>query len=194
MASNHCPVCGKKVGGLTGEALPYPRLIEEATSLGVNQDYICLNCLENAVNEYKKIHPLPEGKESSLQNIIYKGLKKVFISPSTVPAEAQELGLITGYCILGTGPLTTLVSSVTDTLGIKSNAYLDKVRLAEDEAIDMLKLNALKAGGDSIYCVHISLAEATSGHGMLMVSVYGTAVKTQSPDEDIQQAIETLKD
>ena len=42
MASNHCPVCGKKVGGLTGEALPYPRLIEEATSLGVNQDYICL--------------------------------------------------------------------------------------------------------------------------------------------------------
>lgn len=113
MASNHCPVCGKKVGGLTGEALPYPRLIEEATSLGVNQDYICLNCLENAVNEYKKIHPLPEGKESSLQNIIYKGLKKVFISPSTVPAEAQELGLITGYCILGTGPLTTLVSSVT---------------------------------------------------------------------------------
>ena len=51
MASNHCPVCGKKVGGLTGEALPYPRLIEEATSLGVNQDYICLNCLENAVNE-----------------------------------------------------------------------------------------------------------------------------------------------
>ena len=102
------------------------------------------------------------------------------------------MGLVTGYCILGTGPFTALFSAVTDTFGIKSNAYLEKARAAEQEALNSLKIEALKKGADAIYCLRLSLTEATAGNGMLMVTVTGAATKTGKDDPNIQKAIEYL--
>lgn len=116
----------------------------------------------------------------------------MFSSPSPVPAAGEDRGLVTGYCILGTDPLTSFFSAVTDTFGMKSNAYLEKARAAEKEALSMMKLEALKLGADAVYCMRINLTEATCGNGMLMASISWAAVKPPAPAPEIVKAIEML--
>lgn len=64
---------------------------------------------------------------------------------------------------------------------------------AEREALDALKIEALKKGADAVYCLRLNLTEATSGNGMLMVSVTGAATSTGRDDSAIQKAIDYLK-
>lgn len=185
-----CPVCGEKVGGLTGMPKPGADLKERGISSGVYQDDMCATCLSRALRGV-----VPQKTEEEIKKeaqTINDAVLKMFSSPSPVPAAGEDRGLVTGYCILGTGPLTSLFSAVTDTFGMKSNAYLEKARAAEKEALTMMKLEALKLGADAVYRVRINLTEATSGNGMLMVSVSGAAVKTAAPAPEIVKAIEML--
>lgn len=187
-----CPVCGSKVGGVLGKPVPYDRLIKTGKGFGVYQENICLDCLQKAVNkatiEKQEFQPIKE--EVSVNQ---KDLEPIFLSPSPVPEGAQDRGLVTGYCILGTGPLSALCSSVTDFLGAKSNVYLEKARIAEREALKSLKIEALKAGGDAVYCLRVNLTEATSGQGMLMVSVSGAATRTQNPSPEALAAMKLFE-
>lgn len=185
-----CPVCGEKVGGLTGMPKPGESLKNQGISFGVYQDGMCATCLSRAL---RKVVPKKTEEERNKEiQTINDALSKMFSSPSPVPCTGEDFGLVTGYCILGTGPLTALFSAVTDTFGMKSNAYLEKARTAEKEALTMMKLEALKLGADAVYCVRVNLTEATSGNGMLMVSVSGAAVKTRTPAQEVIKAIELL--
>ena len=65
---------------------------------------------------------------------------------------------------------------------------LKKVKMAEADALNMLKAEACKKGGDAVYCCRVTLTEATSGHGMLMISASGAAVKMGKADKDIEEA------
>ena len=56
----------------------------------------------------------------------------------------------------------------------------------------MLKIEALRKGADAVYCLRLTLAEATAGKGVLMVTVTGAATKTGKDDPIIQKAIEYL--
>lgn len=115
-------------------------------------------------------------------------LPKMLVTPANISTGLQDLGLFTGYCIMGIGPISTIASSITDLLGAKSNAYFEKVKMAEADALNMLKAEAFKKGGDAVYCCRVTLTEATSGHGMLMISASGAAVKTGKADKDIEEA------
>lgn len=185
-----CPVCGEKVGGLMGMPKPGEDMKKRGESLGVYQEGMCATCLSRAIRG-----EAPKKTEEEINKevqTIADAVPKMFSSPSPVPAAGEDRGLVTGYCILGTGPLTSLFSAVTDTFGMKSNAYLEKARTAEKEALTMMKLEALKLGADAVYCVRINLTEATSGNGMLMVSASGAAVKTPAQAPEIVKAIEIL--
>lgn len=46
-----CPVCGEKVGGLTGMPKPGEYLKNQGISFGVYQDGICATCLSRALRE-----------------------------------------------------------------------------------------------------------------------------------------------
>lgn len=185
-----CPVCGEKVGGLMGMPKPGEDMKKRGESLGVYQEGMCAICLSRAIRG--KAPKKTEEEINKEVQTIADAVPKMFSSPSPVPAAGEDRGLVTGYCILGTGPLTSLFSAVTDTFGMKSNAYLEKARTAEKEALSMMKLEALKLGADAVYRVRINLTEATSGNGMLMVSVSGAAVKTAAPAPEIVKAIEML--
>lgn len=185
-----CPVCGEKVGGLIGMPKPGSDLRERGISSGVYQDGMCATCLSRALRGVAPQKTEEEIKKEA--QTINDAVSKMFSSPSPVPGTGEDRGLVTGYCILGTGPLTSLFSAVTDTFGMKSNAYLEKARTAEKEALTMMKLEALKLGADAVYCVRVNLTEATSGNGMLMVSISGAAVKTATPAPEVVKAIEML--
>lgn len=47
--SSVCPVCGKKVGGLTGLPKPFSDAIEQGIQLGVYRTGMCGTCLSNAL-------------------------------------------------------------------------------------------------------------------------------------------------
>ena len=100
----------------------------------------------------------------------------MFITTLQPRGTEKDCGLVSGYCILGTGPISSLLSSITDFFGMKSNAFSAKAKEAEKIALDMMKREALQRGANAVYGVRINLTEATSGQGMLMVSVSGSAM------------------
>ena len=188
MAHVLCPVCKERVGGLLGKSVPYQRLEEEGKRLNVYQEHICLDCLKELVDEAKNVTPAPLAPAAA----IGRAARRMFVSPSPVPSDGRDLGLVTGYCILGTGPFSALFSSVTDMFGVESNSYLKKARAAEEAAMTMMKVDAIRKGADAIYCVRVNLAEATSGNGMIMVSVQGAATLSAVPDQKILEVAKLL--
>lgn len=189
--SNICPICGKKVGGLTGLPKPFSDAIEQGIQLGVYRTGMCGTCLSNALKvNIDKVKTSEEIKEE--QNVLGAVTPLVFCSPAMIPDSASDLGLVTGCCILGTGVISEFLASQSDVLGRSSKTYRNKVRAAEREAIDMMKLECLKLGGDAVYCIRINITEATSAQGMIMVSVSGAAVKTKNPKAEILEAINSL--
>ena len=120
------------------------------------------------------------------------------ISLQTIPhfesSGGKIVGIVTGYSIIGTGVLTDFFSSVTDLFGVESNAYLEKIRKGEKSAILIAKKQALEMGADLISGFTISVAEATSGHGMLMISCSGTAVRTKETDSPIFAEMKKFKE
>ena len=44
-----CPVCGEKVGGFTGKAEPFQKLLDEGLALGVYKNGMCLDCLKSCL-------------------------------------------------------------------------------------------------------------------------------------------------
>ena len=46
-------------------------------------------------------------------------LSEMLMTPANISAGLQDIGLLTGYCIMGTGPISTIASSITDLLGAK---------------------------------------------------------------------------
>ncbi len=194
-----CVVCGKKIGwGFDSVSRPKESAVERGKKAGVYQDGMCNVCLGEALDKLVKEarererakagQALDQEKTANIQRaaaqfvkektgLEYEAVKGVFITPAQKPAEAVDLGLVTGYCVLGTGPASSVASSWTDLFGKQSAAYLDKIDMAEEYALVMLRAKTLKMGGSAVYNVCVNLTEATAGHGMLMVSVSGSAVK-----------------
>lgn len=190
MSEGKCAVCGNKIGGLFGLEKPTDEAIEKATSFGVYTEGSCFSCTVKAINQYAIKHGgTAEDREGFIaEEKVRAALKKVFCTPLSQLSVGTDLGLVTGYCVMGTGPIAEFLSSWADFFGSKSNSYLSKIRKAEKHALDMLKAEAIKKGGNAVYCCHISLSEATSGHGMLMVSATGAAIKTPDYSPEIEEA------
>lgn len=173
-----CEICGTKIGGILGVIQADKDYYERAKSLElILPENLCVQCAEgkliNAEHNYKIEKKKKEDEE------LKQKLDSMFISPMPVPNNMQDCGLVTGYSILGTGPLTTFVSSWTDFFGEESKAYHSKIKESENFAIIRMKIEALKMSCSSIYNVRINIQEATSGHGMIMVSVSGAAARNK---------------
>lgn len=54
----------------------------------------------------------------------------------------------------------------------------------------MAKIQAMEKGASLISGMSISVSEATSGHGMLMVTCVGTALKAKNPSPIIKEYLE----
>lgn len=188
-----CPVCESKIGGLFGLEKPPQDVIERAQAMGLYKDGICYSCLSKSINNYLLSDENRE-HSSRLSKHMDAVLSKMLVTPGNISDGFLDIGLITGYCVMGTGPISTVASAFTDAFGMKSNAYLEKIRLAETEALNMLKVEALKKRADAVYNVRINLAEATSGHGMIMLSASGSAVNTGKADAGIEEVWKILAD
>lgn len=172
-----CTLCSVKMGGMFGAVEADKDYYNEAKTLGFKlPEKICVECANKLINNAKKENE----SQATQQQLIYKeNIENIFITPSQIPSGKEDMGLVSGYSILGTGPLSTLSSSLTDFTGQESKSYHDKIKLAETNAILRIKEEAYKKGCNAIYNLHVNVTEATSGHGMIMVSIYGSATRNK---------------
>ena len=129
--------------------------------------------------------------KNDIMHILKEAVPCVFISAQEPVAELKDYGVVTGYSVIGTGPISEFFASVTDFFGMQSGCFGDKLKYAEECALDMMRLEALKK--DSVYCCDIKVSEATSGNGMLIVSVSGTAILSNIQNKKVTDALSILK-
>ena len=89
----------------------------------------------------------------------------------------KPIDIVSGHIALGTGLISSILSSVTDFFGAKSKGYGQKMKEAEDACLIMIKQNAHALNADAIVGMSTTFTELTSGHGQLLVFMSGTAIK-----------------
>lgn len=182
--ADSCYKCGKGFSGMFGVTPVGPQSIETIkNTLGVDYSGLCIQCATPLLNKERALR-LSEGSASikaRMEKELEAALDKMTIQ--TVPhfesLKGEVLGVVSGYSVIGTGVISEFFSSFSDFFGIESQSYLKKIRKGEKSAIFIAKMQALEMGADMISGFTISVAEATSGHGMIMITCSGTAVKTQ---------------
>ena len=89
-----CPICGEKVGGFTGKAEPFQRLLDEGQALGVYKYGICLDCLKSIVEKTRQEHP-----EKSIITQEASPISSATEALSMMKLEALKLGADAVYCV-----------------------------------------------------------------------------------------------
>lgn len=166
--ANYCEECGKKLGGFNGILRASEDYYTRAKNFSISlPEFICVVCaaekISNVENQIKTEQKARQEEESLKMTTAVEGM---FVTPAPIPEGAQDLGLVTDYCIMGTGPLATIASSWTDFFGAESTAYLEKITKAEDFALLRAKQKAYKIGGFAIYNARIGLSEAATGQNL----------------------------
>lgn len=182
--SESCSVCGKKFSGFMSANHVCDSTKRDFAAYGKAVSGVCEKCCSALKDTLLKE---VEAQKKELSEHIEKTrnalLQEISISTTSHDHKWDEKikGIVTGYSVIGTGPLTEITSAWTDFLGTKSGSYLKKIRLGEESAMNMAKLQAAQMGANFISGASISIAEATKGHGMIMVSFVGTAVQMGEP-------------
>lgn len=144
MSDQKCPACGKKIGGVFGQPEPNENLLECAKQIDVAYEGLCQYCLSDLVDRQQAIAVAALSAErKEAERAIQSAISKMFVTPAQ-PSGGKDLGVVSGYSVIGTGVISEIFSSWSDFFGMQSNTYLGKIRKAEEFSLNMLKLEALK--------------------------------------------------
>ena len=193
--SNVCTSCGNKISMFLGNK-PEFGTIERAKYINVYREGLCQACLSKLIEKHDHES---QKKQEVVSAHALQVLDKVKVSAEAKPNSIADLGLVSGYSVIGTGPISGIFSSFTDFFGVQSMIYIKKIKEAEEYALKILKMSAIARGGNSVFSCKIQVTEASTGHGMIMFSANGTAVNIPSvfSDEEnkyIQDIIDFYKE
>ncbi|MCB2062135.1 MAG: heavy metal-binding domain-containing protein [Novosphingobium sp.] len=88
----------------------------------------------------------------------------------------QYHGIVTGEVIVGANIFRDLFASITDIVGGRSGKYENVLARARGEALEEMKAEAAKLGGNAVIGVDLDYEVLGQNGSMLMVSASGTAV------------------
>ena len=191
-----CPVCGKKVSGFLSAEPIGPKSIEAMKGIGIDTEGWCLPCAQARLDEERAKSQMAFIPVAERLKELEASIPDMLIAQTTPHFESQQenvVGIVSGHSVIGTGPLSTLASAFTDFFGKESLAYQEKSRDAESKAILMAKMQAVEMGASLISGMSVSVSEAVSGHGMIMVTCVGTAVKAKNPSPLFQEYLDLIK-
>lgn len=83
-------------------------------------------------------------------------------------------GLVSGECVLGSGLISHLEASITNTLGMETSGYSEKMRTAKQLALEDMVKQSVSLGGNAIIGISYSISNLLSN--MIGISVDGTSV------------------
>lgn len=86
-------------------------------------------------------------------------------------------GLVSGECVVGSGLISYLEASITNTFGIETTGYSEKMKIAKQLALDEMIKQSVSMGGNSIIGISYSISNLLSN--MIGISVDGTSVTTE---------------
>jgi uncharacterized protein YbjQ (UPF0145 family) len=89
----------------------------------------------------------------------------------------EYLGIVNGEAIMGANIVRDLFASITDIVGGRSGAYEQKLKQAREIAIQEMTQSGRSLGANAV--VGIDIDYEVVREGMLMVTVSGTAVRTE---------------
>lgn len=167
-----CPRCGKSMGGFAGywTAADESRLAP-LREQGVDIPHgLCRTCSIPYLEQKEK-----PGETSQAPTFIPD--ISIYTFNPYKENTYQNVGLASAHVALGTGLISQIASSWTDFLGAQSETYSKKMTEAEGACLAKLKIRAHTMGADAVIGMHTTYTELTSGRGMLMVCMTGTAVK-----------------
>lgn len=163
-----CGVCNKRISGAFSGVPAAPEWVQLLRQYMPDlPESICMDCCRE---NYRKTLDLAVAQRDKLDDEISRLCSSITLNTLPPPSpEYVDLGLITTQVALGTGPLSTIFSSVTDLFGKESKAYKEKFDLAVAKCQMDLREMAVTKGASHICGAHITYTELTSGHGMLLI-------------------------
>lgn len=175
-----CTQCGENIGGFMGSVEGDASAIQFCNDYGIKVPTpICRVCLIPLTREARAKKNGP-GEEDEKQKAYAAAARIQICTLPTLPETPfQILGIASSHVALGTGVISQIFSSWTDFFGEQSETYNKKMREAEDACLTKLKIRAHEMGASAVIGVQTTYTELTSGHGMLMVCMTGTAVKVR---------------
>lgn len=91
----------------------------------------------------------------------------------------EYCGVVTGEAILGANIFRDFFAGIRDIVGGRSGAYEKELRKARQLAFEEMEEQAKALGANAVVGIDIDYETVGKDSSMLMVSVNGTAVKTQ---------------
>jgi uncharacterized protein YbjQ (UPF0145 family) len=129
----------------------------------------------------KKRQIVEEAQIEAYKKIVsqkYGQLRASFLSTTGYDFEGYHikkyLGVVNGQAVLGTGFLSEVFASASDTFGTESNSFSKKIREAKKLAFEDMLKEALYKGANAMIGIDIDIM--TIGNNMIAVSANGTAV------------------
>jgi uncharacterized protein YbjQ (UPF0145 family) len=181
-----CAHCGINISPLTGAMEQNPAKLEQLRKWNIFvPEPLCVGCfsdfLGKAEERYGSDFVYEENPSHEFFQKLQTQINKIEVftfNPFNEEGAYRDLGLVSGYATVGTGLLTDLVSTFNDFMGEDSKIYNDKMSQAESACLRKLKTKAHSLGATAVIALSVSFTELTSGHGMLMIGMIGTAVTT----------------
>lgn len=175
-----CEVCNKKMGGFGN---PSALRFEDRAAYESRGHYVSPHICSSCIGSYIKnqIEEKIEKEKNAPHLELMEQLNTIDVyrfNPVTCDSYIN-VGLVSAHVALGTGPLSQILSGVTDFFGQQSETYSNKMQEAEEACLTALKYNAYKKNASAIIGVQATYTELTKGSGQILVCMIGTAVKTK---------------
>ncbi|MDR2338843.1 MAG: heavy metal-binding domain-containing protein [Deltaproteobacteria bacterium] len=178
-----CARCGKDMNPLTGLLETSHTKVDQLRKWGIDvPSPICSSCFNESLllaeRRYGNEFNFEEDPPPDLLEKIEKQVSKldVWTLNPFVPGSIINLGLVSHYIIVGTGPLSSLASTFTDLLGQNDELYQERLEAAEAACLRAIKEKAFNKGASAVVGLQLSVAELAASHGMFMVGMAGNAV------------------
>lgn len=178
-----CRICGRTFSKSGGVRHLCPETIADFSRFDMDADDVCMSCAMDKVKEFSLVREerlgdlrteLKEYQARILQAI------EVFTTPHPETWTGGVKGVVSGYAVIGVGAFTGIANVLTDFFGGESEEYLKKIRMAEQRAINVAKMQALEMGANVISGIRLEVKSGSAG--MLLVSCVGTAVEHGAVD------------
>ena len=183
MTPKTCARCGRDISPLTGSLEVSHTRVEQLRKWGVDvPSPICSpcfsDCLALAERRYGPEFSYEEDPPPDLTEKIERqvSLLDVWSGFPFPPGSVINLGLVSHHVIVGTGPLRSIASTLTDLLSQNDEVYQERLEAAEAACLRKIREKAFSKGASAVTGLAFSVAELRAGNGMFLFSASGNAV------------------
>lgn len=181
--SKQCAHCGKDLNPLTGSLEASHTKVEQLRKWGIDvSSPICSNCFNESLllaeRRYGPEFFFEDDPPPDLLDKIERQVQKLevwTINPYE-PGSILNLGLVSHYIIVGTGPLSSLAAAVTGLFSQNDELYQERLEEAEVACLRGIKEKAFNKVASSVVGLRLAVTELAAGHGMFLLSMTGNAV------------------